>query len=98
MIERWILYLYFGKKVDKVNKNCMLILKVFSKDNTVKKQKLFVCIETNCDNIQKVPNRVSMLVNEVQVQTAKRPSRKKCKINKIHYIHISVYCHESTPV
>lgn len=35
-----------------------------------KRQKLFVCIETNCDSIQKVPNRVSMLVNEVQVQTA----------------------------
>lgn len=113
--------LVFLKKVDKVNKTCMLILIVFSKDNTVmfsriwvwiwkrekilqlkillrsfwlkcksvkKRQKLFVCIETNCDSIQKVPNRVTMLVNEVQVQTAKRPSRKKCKINKIHYTYI----------
>lgn len=78
--------LVFLKKVDKVNKTCMLILIVFSKDNTVmfsriwvriwkrekilqlkillrsfwlkcksvkKRQKWFVCIETNCDSIQK---------------------------------------------
>lgn len=78
--------LLFLKKVDKVNKTCMLILIVFSKENTVmfsriwvriwkrekilqlkilfrsfwlkcksvkKRQKLFVCIETNCDSVQK---------------------------------------------
>lgn len=119
--------LVFLKKVDEVNKTCMLILIVFSKDNTVmfsriwvciwkrekilqlkillrsfwlkcksvkKRQKLFVCIETNCDSVQKVPNRVNMQVNEVQVQTGKRPSRKKCKINKIQY----TYVYESTSV
>lgn len=76
-------------KREKILQLKILLRSFWLKCKSVKKrQKLFVCIETNCDSIQKVPNRVSMLVNEVQVQTAKRPSRKKCKINKIHYIHI----------
>lgn len=65
-------------KREKILRLKILLRSFWLKSKSVKKtQKLFVCIETNCDSIQKVPNRVSMLVNEVQVQTAKRPSRKK---------------------